>query len=196
MVRGFKADAKRKSLALREKLGIKEDESLNCFSLAEYLGIPIHPVDKLRQFGMATEEINLICYLKGKQEFSAVTIAVRYGHLIIYNQGHSEARINSDLAHEISHIILEHEFSSISYIKKGIREFDQDKEDEANWMACCLLLPEDGLVWALKRKMSLQNIADHFNISLKMVQWRYNSTGMVNRMKFISRPSTKKSTIK
>jgi len=180
--RGFKAEAQRKSIAIRTDLGINHYEALDCFKLVESLGIAIFPVEKIGEFGLTTEQIHTICYAKGKQEFSATTISVPFGHLIIYNQTHSFARTNSSIAHEVSHVILKHEFSSISDMKEVSREFDQGKEDEANWMAGCLLLPEDGLVWALKRNMTIQNIADHFCISKQMATWRYNATGMMNRI--------------
>lgn len=64
------------------------------------------------------------------------------------------------------------------------REFEKDKEDEANWMAGCLLLPEEGLIWALRAKMPINEIADHFCVSIQMTQWRYNVTGMFNRVKY------------
>lgn len=185
MVRGFKTKAKKKSLELRKELNVKYNEPLDCFKLVDYLDIPTYPVDKMGEFGLSTEHINTICYSKGKQQFSATTISVPFGHLIFYNQSHTFKRTNSNLAHEASHIILGHEFSSITDIKFIAREFDKDKEDEANWMAGCLLLPEEGLIWALKKRMSLQSIADHFNISKQMTQWRYNSTGMRQRMKYV-----------
>lgn len=185
MRRGFKADAKRKSLELRKEFGVNYNEALDCFKLVESLGIPIIPVERLGGFGLTTEQITSICYADGKHQFSASTISVPYGHLIIYNQSHSFARTNSSIAHEASHVLLKHEFSSISDLKRVSREFDKDKEDEANWMAGCLLLPEDGLLWALKRKMTFQDIADHFSISKQMTLWRYNSTGMARRMIYV-----------
>ena len=184
MRRGFKAEATRKSLALREKLKVKYNEALDCFQLAKSIEIQAFPVDKLIEFGFSTEQIETICYAKGKQQFSATTIFTPYGYLILYNQTHSFARTNSSLAHEVSHVILKHEFSSISGMKMISREFDKIKEDEANWLAGCLLLPENGLIWALKRKMSIQMIATHFNISRQMTQWRYNVTGMSRRAKY------------
>jgi len=183
--RGFKAEANRKSKAIRVDLGIKYNEALDCFKLVDSLGISIYPVVKLGEYGLTTEQINIICYDKGKQQFSAMTILVSYGYLVFYNQTHSFARTNSSLAHEVSHIILEHEFSLISDIRMISREFEKEKEDEANWMAGCLLLPEEGLIWALREKMSITDIADHFCVSKQMTQWRYNATGMINRIKYL-----------
>lgn len=184
MVRGFKSNAKKESLEIRKGLGIDFNQPLDCFKLIESLDIPAHPVEKMGEFGLCTELINTICYAKGKQQFSATTISVPLGHIIIYNQTHTFERTNSSLAHEASHIILGHEFSSILDMKMVSREFDKEKEDEANWMAACLLLPEDGLIWALKKNMNIERIADHFNISKQMAQWRYNSTGMRQRMSY------------
>ena len=185
MVRGFKTKANKQSLEIRKELNINYNEPFDCFKLVDYLNIPTYPVDKMGEFGLSTEQINTICYSDGKQQFSAITISVPFGHLIFYNQSHAFTRTNSTLAHEASHIILGHELSSISDIKFVAREFDKEKEDEANWLAGCLLLPEKGLIWGLKNRMSIQSIADHFNISKQMTQWRYNSTGMKQRMKYV-----------
>ncbi len=184
MKRGFKAEAKRKSLAIREELGVATNEALNCFELAEYMSIPSYPVDCLCEFGFSTQEIEVVCYANGNQQFSATTISVPSGYIIVYNQTHTMARTNSSLAHEISHILCGHDFSSLSHLKKVSREFNKDKEDEANWLAGCLLLPEDGLIWSLKRNMTIPEIADHFDISQQMARWRYNSTGMARRKQY------------
>jgi Zn-dependent peptidase ImmA (M78 family) len=184
VIRGFKIKAKKESLEIRKEIGADYNEPLDCFKLVESLEIPAYPVEKMGEFGLSTELINTICYAEGKQQFSATTISVPLGHLIFYNQTHTFERTNSSLAHEASHIILGHEFSSILDMKMVSREFDKEKEDEANWMAGCLLLPEDGLIWALKKNMSIGSIADHYNISKQMTQWRYNSTGMQQRMKY------------
>ena len=141
-------------------------------------------VDRLSKYGFPSELIETICYSNGKGQFSATTIQVPAGYLVIYNQSHSFGRINSSLAHEISHVILMHEFSSISNSNLVLREFDKEKEDEANWLAGCLLLPESGLIWALKKQMSRGEIAQHFEISQNMTLWRYNSTGLGKRMPY------------
>lgn len=177
MRRGFKAEAERTGVAIREQLGIKHNEPLDCIKLVESLGIPIIPV-------LTSEQIETICYADGKDHFSAVTISVPNGHLIIYNQTHSFARTNSTLAHEASHLILKHEFSLISKLNI-CREFDKEKEDEANWLSSCLLMPEKGLIWAVLKGMKLNDIADHFTVSHQMAQWRYSSTGMKQRAKYI-----------
>ena len=72
MKRGFKAEATRNSLALREKLKVKYNEALDCFQLAKSMEIPAFPVDKLIEFGFSTEQIETICYAKGKQQFSEI----------------------------------------------------------------------------------------------------------------------------
>jgi hypothetical protein len=133
-LKDLKQKLRKKSLAIREQLNIKYNGSLDCFKLVDYLDIPTYPVDKMGEFGLSTDHINTICYSEGKQQFSATTISVPFGHLIFYNQSHTLERSNSTLAHEASHIILGHEFSSISDIKYVSREFDKDKKDEANWI--------------------------------------------------------------
>jgi hypothetical protein len=181
---GFKANANRISTDLRTRLGLQENEALNCFDLFKILDIFHCTVERLGKFGFSSDLIETVSYSNGKGQFSATTIQVPYGYLVLYNQSHSFGRINSSLAHEASHVILMHEFSTITNSQLVLREFDQEKEDEANWLAGCLLLPESGLVWALGERMSKKEIAEHFNISSDMALWRYNKTGMAKRMPF------------
>jgi Zn-dependent peptidase ImmA (M78 family) len=178
---GFKASANKKSEEIRKTLGLRNYDALDCFNLAIHLKVPIFKISELASIGFPHNSINILC----KNGFSAVTILTPYGKLIVYNNLHSPSRINSDLSHEISHIICDHDFSSITEMITISREFDKNKEDEANWLGGCLLLPEKGLVWAIRQKMSIEDIANHFNISVQMARWRFNVTGMAKRKKYI-----------
>lgn len=184
MYYGFKAEASRISTHVRKERGIGDLEPINCFELVTSLNASLHSVEELGRYGLTTDLINLICYSDNKQDFSATTISSPNGSLVIYNQAHSIQRTNSSLAHEASHIILMHDFSSISDMKMISREFDKEKEDEADWLAGCLLIPEEGMKWAVNRSMSIEEIADHFNVSTQMAQMRYNRTGMKKRNRY------------
>jgi Zn-dependent peptidase ImmA (M78 family) len=75
--------------------------------------------------------------------WSAITISSE-PPLIVYNPEHSPGRKNSDLMHEVAHLLLEHVASTVFIDPKSkliLRNYDREQEDRANWLAGCLLLP-------------------------------------------------------
>ena len=100
--------------------------------------------------------------------WSAVTVVTESDSIIIYNPAHSQGRIASDIAHEVAHLILEHEPTKLVLSQDGglvMRSFNAKQEEEANWLGWCLLLPREALVSSLKRQLSVTEIADSFGIS-------------------------------
>jgi len=58
-----------------------------------------------------------------------------------------------------------------------MRSFNAKQEEEANWLAWCLLLPREALVGSLKRRLSVSEIADSFGVSQTLVKFRVQMTG-------------------
>ena len=54
---------------------------------------------------------------------------------------------------------------------------DTAQEEEANWLAGCLLLPRVALVHDLKKRMSAKTIANRRVLSQQIVRYRINVTG-------------------
>ncbi len=48
--------------------------------------------------------------------FSACTFEVKERYVVVFNPIRSRARRRSDIAHELSHIILEHDLTEIQYL--------------------------------------------------------------------------------
>jgi uncharacterized protein YPO0396 len=80
---GFKADASRISIEFRTRLGLQENEALNCFDLFKSMDTIHCTVDRLSKYGFPSELIETICYSNGKGQFSATTIQVPAGYLVI-----------------------------------------------------------------------------------------------------------------
>ena len=80
------------------------------------------------------------------REWSALSVALATGTLVVYNPTHDAARINNSLCHELSHLILEHEHGRmVTFGDCVMREFDNRQEEEADWLAGSLLVPEAAL---------------------------------------------------
>ena len=110
---------------------------------------------------------------------------------MIYNPLHSRGRRVSDITHELSHFILDHQPAKIilSADLDGMtmRSFNQKQEDEANCLAWTLLLPREGLVRAKRRRLSVEQIAEHYGVTKSLVAYRVNATGVEKQLRARSR---------
>ena len=194
MKHGFKAQAERKANALREQLRIPPSKPLLGKNLAKHLKVKIASADRLLSIESSSEN-SLILPEEFRQQlwendtssWSAFTISHEVaGTWIFYNPTHNKGRHESNVMHEISHIVCKHEpskFMAFNNMAFSLRTCDAEQEEEADWLCGCLKLPRDGLLWAVRRKMSNSKIADHFVTSLEMVQWRRNKTGVDRQLK-------------
>lgn len=181
--RGFKANAERLARQYREVLHIHPCAALCAFKLAEYLQVPLC---KSAEFLNLPDEIATLSAASGIDcGWSALTMVAKSGtRIILYNEYHSEARQQSDIMHELAHVICKHERQQKEYdfeIPFGMREFDEVQEEEAICLGSTLQLPSPALLWAKKRNMTHIEIATHFNASQDMVKYRLNMTGVAKR---------------
>ena len=63
-----------------------------------------------------------------------------------------------------------------------MRSYDEVQELEANTLGSTLQLPRPALVWALKSKMSIGEIATYYSASEEMVRFRIKMTGVMKQM--------------
>ena len=182
--RGFKTKAEEWAKHYRGCLKIHPCAPLCAFKLAEHLEIPIYGAT---EFPKLPSEINLLSGANGKDcKWSALTMPTNAGNrIIIYNSFHSLARQQSDLMHELAHIICKHERLKAKYdfeIPFGMRNIEEEEqEEEAKWLGSTLQLATPCLLWARKRNMATQEIAAYFNASFEMVIYRMNITGITKR---------------
>jgi IrrE N-terminal-like domain len=96
--------------------------------------------------------------------------------IIVHNSRHAPTRQESNLMHELAHVILKHKM--VNYDSKTrLPLCRQQDEDEAVYLGGCLQIPRRGLLWAVQKKMTIAQIALHFNASEEMVKFRTNVTG-------------------
>lgn len=181
MRRGFKAEAERLATRLRIELGIAPDARLDVQKLAQHLGIVVRsadelvPLSKLRKL----DEIQPGC-------FSAATIRLPDGRVVAVTNPLNEsiARRDSDLAHEFAHLILEHQPSQVDRIGElTFFDCDPEQEEEANWLAGCLLLTRPLLLAAAKQGLTAEQIAEANSVSVPMARFRLNTSGVYFQVK-------------
>lgn len=184
--RGFKKWADDEAGRLRKELGLSAFSPLCAFKLCEHLDIPVWQPNQVG--GLTPEQLKILLQ-SSSNHWSAATIPLSTDqHLIIHNPNHSPARQQSNLMHEVAHILCGHEVSEerkSTGLSGFLRNHDEEQENEAEWLGACLQLPRPALLWALKRRMKLDQIAEHFSASVEMVRYRINVTGVKKQLSYM-----------
>src|SRR5690606_8470907 len=115
----------------REKLGIHACAPLCAFRLADSMGIKIY---KATEFVTDPTELKKLEGLECEEYgWSALTMITKAGNrIIIHNDFHTPARQQSNLMHEIAHILRKHEVKPPPpgiTLPFGMRDFDKLQED-------------------------------------------------------------------
>lgn len=179
LMHGFKALAERTALSLRTELGLELLDRLDASKLAEHLGVKVLSLQDLAQFG--ARERSIAHLLDPKSGFSALTVCRGERRVIVHNSSHPPGRQANSLAHELAHIILEHEPTSNPF-DSGCRVWDEKHEAEADWLGAALLVPRDGALRWLGAGRSVSSGAEHFGVSLALFNWRTNQTGVAYQL--------------
>lgn len=179
MRRGFKAKAERLAEEIRSDMGIRPSEGLNAVSLATHAGAEVRRADELTS-------LSKLAKLEALQPgaFSACTFNVRGQAIIAYSPLASHGRTQSDVTHEVAHILLGHDLQTVQQLD-GISFFtcDPDEEQEANWLAGCLLLPRKLVLQAVARGLSASDIAKNYGVSMAMAEFRVRATGVLRQLR-------------
>jgi Zn-dependent peptidase ImmA (M78 family) len=185
---GYKAEAEKIAEQLRAQMGLSKFSPLDAFNLAEHLDIPICPINQLLD---PAEVEKMKATTNGKIKFSALWMLNCDGDkIILHNPFHSPCRQQSDMMHELAHIVRKHEVND--EIKKlsalfKMRPLDPIHEAEAVYLGGCLQIPRPGLMWRLKENDTYQQIADYYGACLEMVHYRVKVTGVEKQRAAIAR---------
>lgn len=176
MRRGFKSNAERLAADIRQRLGCALDAPAPLDEVARDLGVELIAADKL----VARQRLEELQQLQA-DAFSAGTFRRSDGQrFVVYNPLHSSGRTRSNQAHELAHIILDHDVRTIEQV--GNLKFltcDVEQEEEADWLGGCLLLPRELLVKAARGGMTPPDIAATYETSESMARFRLNASGVL-----------------
>lgn len=175
--RGFKAWCEKLALQYRKDLGRRPIDPLTHTDVAKHLGITVCSTSDFPELS-AEARRNLGAEDAG---WSAVTLDSGGGKLIIVNHTHSERRRSSDIMHEVAHHILEHQPSEIELSAEGLlmlETYSRKQEEEADWLAGCLLLPRPALVHIRKRFRDYEEAAERYLVSMAMLKYRLDVSGV------------------
>ena len=149
MRRGFKSWCERTAAEYREALGVPMAAALDPRALAEHLNVRVVLPEQVP--GVPPASLKRLRGVAGRACWSAMTISQGGIRLVILNSGHPGTRQANSLVHELAHIILNHTSDDVQVSQEGFlfrNRFDKEQEDEADWLAGCLLLPREGLLRA------------------------------------------------
>jgi len=176
--RGFKSWAERTAATLRRELDLGPLAPIDPFRVAAFLGVDVRTPREIPN--LPADVIDPL--LEGDPfGWSAVSLAINGGGLLIYNPRKSKGRRASDIMHELAHFLLDHKPTTIIMSEEldlAIRSFDKKQEDEANWLGWAVLLPRDAIVTCLRRRMNVSAIAEEYGVTEDLVTFRKRITGV------------------
>lgn len=170
--RGFKTWANKIAGDTRAELGLGPYDRLDPKVLAEVLAIPVIDLSGLRADAPTVAHLLIV----ETSVFSALTVFDGTRRAIVHNDSHAPVRQNSNISHELSHGLLAHP-PTPAMDDTGCRIWNADIEDEANWLAGCLLISEAAALAIAKGRWTAQEAALRFAVSEHMVRFRMNATG-------------------
>lgn len=190
--RGFMKEAQEYAKEYREELQLEENEPLCPFHLAKHLDIPVH---KLSTHPNIPDNAKEYLMNGGANEFSATTLVDGTYKEIIHNDAHHPNRQNSNVAHELAHIILGHE-PRPPMAGDGCRNFDRRMENEAKDLGCILLVPKPAALLAVEGFHTKDDAAEYFKVSTSLLNYCIQRSdahrwAMNRRKYFNSRRSTR-----
>jgi len=140
-----KAEISRRAVTIRrDDVQLTEYERFCPYDLAREHGVDIYALEDLHAAGCPAKSIS---YFKSDRPevWSAALVPVGTGQLIVENTAHAPQRRRSNIAHELAHLLLEHQFNRILFAGdpgKGCRNpSNKDQEWEADLLGAELLIP-------------------------------------------------------
>lgn len=181
--RGFKTWCEKYSTDQRAALGSAPSAPLDVVAFAKQMDVRVWYPENVP--GLSEETLAVLLRNDGKTPscWSAVTLVVGAKVVVILNSSHGPARQASDLAHELAHRIRGHEAQEVDVSQEGLmllKSYDKRQEEEADWLAGCLLLPREALISIKRRGLDDSDAAQEYGVSLRMLTYRMSMTG-VNR---------------
>jgi Zn-dependent peptidase ImmA (M78 family) len=177
--RGFLAEAEREAKQVRADLGLRPAEPVDVYQVAKHLGVRVIAADELIDAARLQDLERLQAFA-----FSACTFDIDGIKVIVVNPLRTPARRASDIAHELAHLLLDHQLDEIRIVADvPFRTCRPDQEEEATNLGGALLLPRPLLLSAVRRGLDEQSIAAQYDVSTEMARFRLNRTGVRRQLR-------------
>lgn len=185
MERGYKTWAENQACEVRARAGLAAHGRLPGRLLLKRLNAIVTTPALVP--GMTATDIGQLTR-EDPWSWSAVSGSYNGTTFVIVNDAHSPVRQESNLHHEAAHLIRGHRPSRLLQIGGlTLREYDQDAEAEAEWLAGCLHLPRPALLRAVRHGEDDNAIGQMYLASAEMVRFRRSVTGIDRQLAFRGR---------
>lgn len=176
--RGFPADAERHAERIRKDMGKAPSAKVAIQDIARQLDIRVVAANELVHINRLHELERIQAFA-----FSACTFDINGTKVIVFNPLRTSDRAQSDIAHELSHVILGHKLSEVRIVA-GVpfRTCQPDQEEEATSLGGTLLLPRPLLLSAVRKGLREAEIAEHYGVTTEMARFRLNKTGVLRQV--------------
>ncbi|WP_413993750.1 ImmA/IrrE family metallo-endopeptidase [Labrys okinawensis] len=182
--RGFKTWCENAAASYRRDLALGRDAALDPLILARHLRIVVWTPEQVP--GIKGDVVTHLT-VTDADSWDAVTIQSHGVTAIVLNSAPDIGRRNNSLAHELSHIILEHEPAHVFHTPDGhmlMNEYNAVHEEEANCLAGTLLVPREALLQAIRLGLNDSRMASHFGVSPQLLRMRRNVTGVDRQLSY------------
>ncbi len=166
--RGFKSEANRIAIRVREKMGLTALDPLD----------PVKVCAKFEIELIKLSELECDCSLflvRDTSAFSAVTIPCGLRTAIVHNDTHHPYRQRSNICHELAHCFLGHRCTP-PLTSSGERNRDGGIEAEANFLAGTLLITNEGAIHIVSRGL-VSEAQSIYGVSAPMLDYRLRVSG-------------------
>ena len=177
--RGFKAEAERLAKDIWGGMRLTPNDRMDAIKLAKHVGCIVRPADAL----VDVAKLEKLYQIQDDAFFACTFELPGDRYAIVFNPLMSDARRNSDVAHEVAHIVLGHRLSRLERLGNvAFLSCDKQQEDEAAWLSGCLLLPRFALIHDLGDRRKPDAIASNRMLSREMVDYRVRVTGVARQL--------------
>jgi hypothetical protein len=160
--RGFKAEANRIALRVREQMGLSPNAPIDPEAVCTHFEIDLIRLSELKPQSPFLRDLN--------SSFSAVTVPFGWRRAIVYNDSHHPYRQRSNICHELGHCFLGHQCTP-PLLPNGERARDGGIEAEANYLAGALLIPNEAAIYIVRQGLILQ-AQEMYGVSEPMLTYR------------------------
>jgi hypothetical protein len=172
--RGFKTEVNDLVDDVRRDFGVRPLDPLDPLALAAHLEIPV--------VGITSCDANLVeRFLRStlSSRFHAATVPLGTGSVIVHNDTASPARQRSNVAHELGHVLLEHNFAPVNTDEGPMR--DSAVEREAAWFGFALLVTAQAALTIVRTGLDVADAATLLGVSEDAVRYRLDVSGARRR---------------
>jgi len=161
-------------LRVRSFLKLEIHDKLDPMKLAETIGLKVVSLNAVE--GLTDEVRNILTDPSNKWSGATLPELPDGTRIVLLNSEQSPRRQAVTLMEEVCHVLLGHRHSRISLssdLQAGNhRDYNKQIEEEAYSTGAAALVPYRSLACDLTRGFSLQDIADHYGVSVALIKYR------------------------